>query len=105
VSQTQAEAEVMAATAAKFDSANEDLQSMLRRLMSELESLQSAWKGAGGRSFQQVKEAWAVDQSALQRALTETSSAIRTSGQQYSATDAEAAHRVGASHAGINLPL
>ncbi|GAA2510340.1 WXG100 family type VII secretion target [Pilimelia columellifera] len=105
MSQTQAEAAVMAATAARFDSANDSLQGMLRRLMSELEVLQSGWRGAGGRSFHQVKEAWAADQAAMSRALTETAEAIRASGQQYTSSDSDAAQRVGASHRGVTLPL
>lgn len=105
VSETQAEAAVMEATASKFEAVNDSLQSMLKRLMSELEVLQTAWKGAGGRSFEQVKQAWAADQAAMQRALTETATAIRTSGQQYHASDTEAASRVGATNRGVNLPL
>lgn len=105
VSETQAEAAVMEATASKFEAVNESLQSMLRRLMSELETLQKAWQGAGGRSFEQVKQAWAVDQESIQRALLETATAIRSSGQQYSASDSEAASRVAASNRGLNLPL
>lgn len=95
----------MEATASKFEAVNESLQSMLKRLMSELEVLQTAWKGAGGRSFEQVKQAWATDQAAIQRALIETASAIRTSGQQYQASDTEAASRVAATNRGVNLPL
>lgn len=95
----------MAATAARFDSVNDSLQGMLRRLMTELEALHTAWRGAGGRSFHQVKEAWAADQAALSRALAETAEAIRTSGRQYTSADADAAQRVAASHRGVSLPL
>lgn len=95
----------MEATASKFVAVNESLQSMLSRLMGELEVLQKAWQGAGGRSFEQVKQAWAADQAKIQQALTETAEAIRTSGAQYSASDSEAASRVAASNRGINLPL
>ena len=95
----------MEATASKFEAVNDSLQSMLSRLMSELEVLQTAWKGAGGRSFEQVKQQWATDQQAIQRALTETAAAIRSSGQNYSVSDSEAASRVAATNRGINLPL
>lgn len=105
VSQTQAQAEVMAKTAANFEDANQSLQQMLTGLMRELEVLQSAWRGAGGRSFEQVKEAWSQDQIALSRALAETATAIRTSGVKYSASDAEAASRVAATNRGMTLPL
>ncbi|HEY3009490.1 MAG TPA: WXG100 family type VII secretion target [Micromonosporaceae bacterium] len=103
---TQAQAAVMERTAARFEQVNEALQGMLRQLMSELEALQSAWRGAGGRSFEQVKMAWASDQEALQRALRETAGAIRTAGRQYDASDTEAASRVAqTNHGGMSLPL
>jgi hypothetical protein len=57
VSQTQAEAAVMQQTAAKFEQVDQSLQTMLSGLMAELEALQQAWRGAGGRSFEQVEAA------------------------------------------------
>jgi WXG100 family type VII secretion target len=105
VSQTQAEAAVMRQTAAKFEQVDQSLQSMLSALLAELEALQQAWQGAGGRSFEQVKQQWARDQAAMQRALRETASAIRTSGQQYDMSDSEAASRVATTNRGIQLPL
>lgn len=106
VSQTQAEAAVMQQTATKFEHVDEALQSMLTSLMTELSVLQQAWQGAGGRSFEQVKQQWAQDQAALQRALRETAGAIRTAGSQYAASDSEAASRVGrVNRGGIELPL
>lgn len=105
VSQTQAEAAVMQQTATKFEQVDQSLQSMLSSLMSELEVLQQAWQGAGGRSFEQVKQQWSQDQAAIQRALRETAQAIRTSGQQYDSTDSDAASRVASTNRGIQLPL
>lgn len=105
VSQTQAEAAVMQQTAKKFEEVDQSLQSMLSSLMSELEGLQQTWRGAGGRSFEQVKQQWANDQAKLGRALRETAGAIRTSGQQYDASDSEAASRVANTNRGITLPL
>lgn len=105
VSQTQAEAAVMQQTAAKFEQVDQSLQAMLSGLMAELEVLQTAWRGAGGRSFEQVKQAWSQDQAAMQRALRETAAAIRTAGQQYDASDNEAASRVATTRRGIQLPL
>lgn len=103
---TQAQAAVMEQTATKFEQVNDSLQSMLRQLMTELEALQSAWRGAGGRSFEQVKVAWANDQEVLQRALRETAGAIRTAGRQYEASDTEAASRVAHTNpGGMSLPL
>jgi WXG100 family type VII secretion target len=106
VSETQAQAAVMEQTAAKFEQVNEALQGMLKRLMAELEVLQTAWRGAGGRSFAQVKQAWSSDQAALQQALRETAGAIRTAGRQYAASDLEAASRVATTNrGGVSLPL
>ncbi|WDZ86354.1 WXG100 family type VII secretion target [Micromonospora cathayae] len=105
MSQTQAEAAVMQQTATKFEQVDQSLQTMLSRLMAELEVLQQAWRGAGGRSFEQVKQQWSQDQATLHRALRETSQAIRTAGTQYDTSDSEAASRVANTNRGIQLPL
>lgn len=105
VSQTQAEFAVMQQTARKFEQVDESLQSMLTKLMTELEGLQTAWQGAGGRSFAEVKQAWHQNQTTIQRALRETANAIRTSGQQYDTSDSDAASRVSSVNRGIQLPL
>lgn len=103
---TQAQATVMAATAAKFDQVNESLQGMLRRLMSELDVLRTQWQGAGGRSFEQVRLAWAEDQELLHRTLAETASAMRGSAQHYSMADTAASDRLSPARTGrIPLPL
>ncbi|GGO05201.1 hypothetical protein GCM10011576_07470 [Micromonospora parathelypteridis] len=106
VSQTQAEAAVMQQTAAKFEQVDQSLQSMLTGLLAELQVLQQAWRGAGGRSFEQVKQQWSQDQAALHRALRETAGAIRTAGRQYDVSDDDVASRVaGTNRGGIQLPL
>ncbi|MEU7612294.1 MULTISPECIES: WXG100 family type VII secretion target [unclassified Micromonospora] len=106
MSQTQAEAAVMQQTAAKFEQIDQSLQSMLTGLLAELQVLQQAWRGAGGRSFEQVKQQWSQDQVALHRALRETAGAIRTAGRQYDVSDDEVASRVaGTNRGGIQLPL
>ncbi|MFE9915388.1 WXG100 family type VII secretion target [Micromonospora sp. NPDC005553] len=106
MSQTKAEAAAMQQTAAKFEQVDQSLQSMLTGLLAELEVLQQAWRGAGGRSFEQVKQQWSQDQAALHRALRETAGAIRTAGRQYHASDDEVASRVaGTNRGGIQLPL
>ena len=106
VSQTKADAVVMESTAAKVEQVNDSLQSMLKGLMGELEVLQSAWVGRGGESFTQVKQQWAQDQAAMQQALAETATAIRSSGANYDTTDSEASSRMAASNrGGISLPL
>ncbi|HKT01638.1 MAG TPA: WXG100 family type VII secretion target [Rugosimonospora sp.] len=102
---TQAQAAVMDSTAARFEHVNEELQGMLKRLLGELEVLQTQWVGRGGTTFEQVKQAWAADQQTLQRALGETATAIRTSGRQYQTSDGAAADRLGAHRGGLALPL
>jgi WXG100 family type VII secretion target len=95
----------MEQTAAKFEQANDSLNQMLSQLMSKLETLQSAWAGAGAKSFETVKVAWSEDQQKIAVALAETATAIRTAGQQYTASDSEAQSRVSKINTGISLPL
>lgn len=102
MSVSQTSTELMQTTARRFDDVGSSLDGMLRRLMSELEGLRTQWTGAGGRSFEQVKQAWAADQEKLHRALAETANAVRTAGQQYTVTDTAAADRFTAHH---TLPL
>ena len=105
VAQTQAESAVMASTAAKFDQANGSLQSMLKTLMSELSSLSGAWKGLGAAEFEKVKQQYVLDLNSLNRALSDTAEAIRTSGASYDTSDADAAARVTKSGGSYQLPL
>jgi WXG100 family type VII secretion target len=92
--------------AGRFDSTNSALQSMLSSLMNQLEPLQSRFVGAGGSSFTQVKLAWQEDVQKINRALSETATAIRTAGQNYTSSDDAAQHRVAATNrGGVNLPL
>lgn len=95
----------MESTANKFEGVDEGLNSMLSRLMNELEVLQTSWQGAGGRSFTQVKEAYQANQKKLSMALRETASAIRSSGSNYTATDESSSSRVNSIDTGMNLPL
>jgi WXG100 family type VII secretion target len=105
VAETQAESAVMASTAAKFDSANDSLQSMLSTLMNELSGLSSTWKGAGAQAFEQVKQQYAADLKTLNQALSETAESIRQSGSHYDSTDSEAASKVTNSAGSFQLPL
>ena len=106
MSTTQAQAAVMESTARRFEQANQQLASTLSRLLGDLEALRTAWQGAGGRSFEEVKRAWAEDQRVLSNALAETATAIRTAGRRYEAVDGAAADRVRRSHrGGVDLPL
>lgn len=103
---TQAEAAVMATTADRFDAVNESLQAMLRRLEAELDVLRGQWQGAGGRSFEQVRLAWAAEQAKLHQALTETSAAMRGAASHYSATDDAASSRLApVARTVMSLPL
>jgi len=95
----------MQQTAARFEQVDQSLQSMLTSLLAELAVLQTAWRGAGGRSFEQVKQQWSQDQAAMRRALSETAGAIRTAGRQYEAADSDAASRIATTNRGIQLPL
>lgn len=105
MSQTQAQSAVMEQTASKFESTNGDLQTMLRNLLNQLEALQGAWEGQGSRSFHNVKQKWADDQTKLQNALLETAGAIRSSGRNYDSTDSEASSRMNSISGGPSLPL
>jgi WXG100 family type VII secretion target len=105
VADTTAQAAVMESAAGKFEDSNTQLQQMLTSLLAELSALQTAWRGAGGAAFEQVKQRWEEDQRKLQQALTETADAIRTAGRGYTSTDTAAADRVGATHGGHQLPL
>jgi WXG100 family type VII secretion target len=95
----------MEATAGKFEQAREGLDSMLTRLLGELEILQSHWKGRAGSSFTQVRDAYQANQKKLSLALGETATAIRTSGQTYTSTDDESSAKVGGINTNLSLPL
>ncbi|HET9516490.1 MAG TPA: WXG100 family type VII secretion target [Actinoplanes sp.] len=105
MSQTTADAAAMEEAARKFEDVNDQLQGMLKTLMSRLEATQTAWVGQGGQSFTAVKQQWAADQQSMSNALRETAEAIRGSGKGYEATDSEAASRMSAINPGIQLPL
>lgn len=95
----------MESTAAKFDQSGDSLDSMLTKLLNELEVLQTAWKGRGGSSFTSVRDAYQANQKKLRAALGETATAIRTSGTNYTAVDDESAGKVGGINTTMNLPL
>lgn len=102
----QAQVAVLDRTAGRFDEVNRSLESMLRRLMGDLDALHQQWRGVGGRSFDEVRREWAADQARLHRALAETAMAIRASGRDYTASDTGAADRArSARRAGLSLPL
>jgi WXG100 family type VII secretion target len=103
---TRTEAATMAATAQKFNAAKDELQTMLSQLMSELDGLQGAWKGAGAAAFDQTRQRWNEDTVKLNQALGQTADAIAKAGTYYSNTDADSASRLGGiSGSDIQLPL
>lgn len=95
----------MESTASKFEQVQEGLDSMLSRLLGELEILQTHFVGRAGTSFTQVKQAYQENQKKLSAALGETASAIRSSGTTYTSTDDEAASKVGGINTSVSLPL
>lgn len=103
---TKAEAAALASTASRFEQVNDSLRGKLRRLMTELDVLHTQWQGAGGRSFAQVKLAWANDQEQLHGALGETAAAMRSAASQYTAVDTTASDRFRPRTGGsVALPL
>lgn len=102
---TAAEQAQMDTAANKFEQVDSTLQQMLSRLMNELETLRTAWQGASGRSFEQVKQAYEAASKKMSEALRETAGAIRTSGKQYTATDESGASRVSNINTSINLNI
>jgi WXG100 family type VII secretion target len=106
VSQTQASSSDMAKAAAEFDRVNGEIDVMLRKLMGELEILNSSWRGLAGTKFTEVKLQYERDLTTINQALAATAESIRVSGLDYTATDTDAAARVTQSGGGgINLPL
>lgn len=105
VSQTKAQADEMEQSAKQFERVNDELQSMLSKLMSELDVLEKTWQGHGARAFDDVKVRWARDQKLMSDALAETAAAIRTSSTSYTATDSDASARIANTNHGITLPL
>jgi WXG100 family type VII secretion target len=105
MSMTRAEAGTLVATAGRFDAVSEALDARLRRLMSELDVLHSQWQGAGGRSFAQVKAAWAADQAQINATLTATAEAMRAAAGGYRNVDTSVSSRFQAPGATVALPL
>ncbi|GGM39075.1 WXG100 family type VII secretion target [Dactylosporangium sucinum] len=91
---TQAQQAELNAAAQRFEQVNGELQSMLSTLMRELEITRSGWQGAGGRSFEAVKQAWRLDQEALNKNLLETAAGLKSAGRNYAASDVEADARL-----------
>lgn len=83
------DAALMSKTAQDVDSAADRLTSMFNKLMDELTPLQTAWVGAGGSSFQQVRDRFDGDVANLNVALRSIASAVASAGHDYSLSDDE----------------
>jgi WXG100 family type VII secretion target len=83
------DAALMVKTAQDVNGVADRLTSMLNGLMNELTPLQSAWVGAGGSSFQGVRQRFDDDMARLNGALRSIAEAVSTSGRDYTVTDSE----------------
>jgi len=83
------DAALMSKTAQEIDGAVDRLTSMFNNLMNELTPLQTSWMGAGGSSFQQVRERFDGDVANLNVALRSIAQAVATAGQDYTLSDDE----------------
>src|SRR5690349_24766647 len=83
------DAAIMAKTAGEIDGAADRLTSMFNKLMNELTPLQSAWVGAGGTSFQGVRDRFDADVANLNVALRSIASAVASAGRDYTLSDDE----------------
>lgn len=95
----------MDSTANRFEQTDSSLTQMLSKLMNELGALESGWQGNAGRSFESVKQAYEAAQKKMSEALRETAAAIRSSGQNYTASDESSSSRVSNINTGVNLNL
>lgn len=105
MAQTTVTAEQLEKSASVFEASNNALQSTLTGLLGELSGLQTAWRGAGGMAFGEVKRQYEADQKVINDELLKTAEAVRTSGKSYTTSDTEAASRVAKSNSGLQLPL
>jgi WXG100 family type VII secretion target len=78
----------------RFNAVHGELSRQLTQLMTEVESVRSAWQGRGGTSFQLVTQEWKHDQDRMLRALSETAELLRTSGRNYTVADDTSSERV-----------
>lgn len=90
---TQAQQAELQSAAQRFEQVNGELQTMLSTLMRELETTRTGWQGAGGRSFDTVKQAWHRDQDTLNKNLLETAEGLRSAGRNYEVSDSDAGAR------------
>jgi len=71
------------------DAVADRLTTMLNQLMDRLSPLQQYWVGAGGSSFQEVRQRFDEDMARLNVALRAIAEAVGSSGRDYAVSDAE----------------
>jgi len=99
---------LMVKTGADVDAVANQLTSMLNGLMNELTPLQDQWRGAGGSSFQAVRNRFDSDMARLNTALRSIAEAVESSGKDYEVSDTEMqseVDRAGASAGSITQAL
>lgn len=99
---------LMIKTEGDVDGVADRLTSLLTGLMNQLTPLQSAWRGAGGSSFEGVRVRFEGDMANLNVALRSIAEAVGSSGRDYAVTDDEMRSemdRAGASAGSITQAL
>ncbi|MFV0375497.1 WXG100 family type VII secretion target [Microbacterium sp.] len=81
---------VMSATAA-IRATGDRLQSETAAMLGQLTQLQGSWTGTASVAFQGVVDRWRAAQRDLEAALTDISTALASTGQQYAQTELAAA--------------
>ena len=98
---TQTDQMVQAAT--KVDDVNNEVRALLSSLQSQVEAVQSSWKGQAATTFQSLMMRFNEDTTKLSQALTDISEQIRSSGQGYAAQDQAAHDAVSSAGSSLNL--
>jgi len=80
---------LMVKTEQDVDAVADRLTSMLNTLMDRLSPLQQYWVGAGGTSFQDVRQRFDQDMAKLNTVLRSIAEAVGTSGRDYDVSDDE----------------
>ena len=84
----------MQAAARKADAAGSEISGGLGRLLNELESLPGGFQGQAALAFQNAKEQMRQDLVKITDALNDLARGIETAGQNFNASDEEAAREV-----------
>ena len=79
----QTDVPTMGDAAQKVDNVNQQIQSRLSQLRSQLQPLAGQWRGQGSSSFQSLMTRWDQDVSNLNQALSTIAQKLRGNQQQY----------------------